>query len=173
MPKQILLVKEKIDYLELLKELASEAHKAVQLLGKDFAWLQFARKGINGYTFIENRERQFQILEKVAFKTSKNYQSYPLGVNIDLLSYLVNTTIRDEIFTHALKPHPQLNAVEKEYLNKQLIVPIHENYFIPRHPWFFTTEFTKQSWRAKDLTTGQLFKVKHSRDQNHDFYEIF
>ena len=79
------------NFNKLKKDLLFTASKEVKDLGKKFAWLKFASKTKSGgYRFLGNKEKQWQVLDKIAKKVEPKHPKYTYGQIIDILCNLVN-----------------------------------------------------------------------------------
>ena len=75
---------------KLKKELKQAIQDKLAALGKDAAWLQFAKKNKYGYRLLVHKERQWKILEEIAKKVHQHFPELTEGRIVDVLAELVN-----------------------------------------------------------------------------------
>ena len=129
-------------------------------MNKSFSYFRFAVKTRYGYRFLDDREKQWNILNNIGKKLSKKYKNYTSGEIIDTISDFINLTVKDSIQKHGFKVAKNISLREKQYLEKQLIEVFLLKTFIPYNPQFMpVSDKVENSWKVKDLTSGQVFKV--------------
>ncbi|MGD9129337.1 MAG: hypothetical protein PVJ09_02540 [Candidatus Woesebacteria bacterium] len=176
--KQPLFIKEKTHLLDLLKDLGETTEQALALRQQDANWLQFAKRKDHGYKFLEGKEEQVQFLEDIAKEVSARHENYSLNQVVDILSNLVNTTVRDAVFLAGLIIAESLLEHELNHLERQLIQVVKDKSYVPRYPWLLTVPSedkaveAENQWRAKDLSRDQELKISKKKDDDFHFYEI-
>ena len=86
------LMKKKLDRLEesLLRDIDIFIKTGSKIFGVNKSWFKFAKKTKYGCKFLKNKEKQFAILENLAFNLSKKYKLFTTGQIVDLISEFVN-----------------------------------------------------------------------------------
>ncbi len=157
--RQVFIVSERIDLLNLMHDLHCEVMSYLKNNDKSPQWLVFAKQTTHGFVMLNNKDLQWQVLEKIAYQVWLKHNSFHKGTVVDYLSILVNTKVTDVAKDHQLKPIKKLPVIEKEYLQSQLIEVVHQNIHIPRHPWMIKTRDLKNGFLVKDLTSGNNIEV--------------
>lgn len=119
--KQLFIVKESIVFIDLLQNLSRLVQETLQKYHRDISWLQFARYEGPGYRFLDHKTRQWHLLEDIAQKAAAASDGFTIGQTIDILSELVNTTVKETILLHELRLITQLSSKEGVYIEKYRI----------------------------------------------------
>lgn len=172
MGKYTFLVKEKLNRILILRDISSIAKEKVLHKGKDLDWLKFAVRTKVGYMFLANKEDQYNVLQEISHAVSRLYPDYPIGKIADMVSELVNTTVKDAIDLYNLGIGGNLSLPQKGFLKKQLISVVSSLTYVPRHPWLFPQiQESTTIWKVRDLTTNNTLKVLS--ETKGDFYNYF
>lgn len=170
---QPLLIKESKQRLHLLRDLGRKAHDETRKVGKEVSWLQFARKTKRGYRFLVNRERQWQMLERIAQEVAKDYPDYRLGQVVDILADLVNHRLVDYMARKEVMPHPNLAPDELSHGQEWLLALVQTLTYIPRSPWFFPLQQPHQNqWLAKNLISNQTIRITRREETDYIYFSI-
>ncbi len=173
MTKRVFLVKEQVKRINFLKTLAKSTIFKISQLGKDLPWLRFAKKKDHGYEFLQSVDHQLQVLKEITVDIQHSDSSYRPGEIADLFSYLLNTTPQNEIDTNGLDTISDLSGTERNYLDSQLIALVSSPTYVPRCPWLYPVELeSENSWKTKDLTTGENQEINFSTDGIFQIYEV-
>jgi|SRR3989344_3061617 len=159
MKKQLIIVKERLDYIKLIEDLHKISTKVTEELGEGLEWLQYAKVKNVGYTFINRSVKHWSALHRIASEVQKENPSFRYGFIVDELSYRVNTIIADEIYSAGQEPVKRQVTEEKHYL-QELLIKVDPIYIIPRHPWLMYTGKLKKDFIFKDLIAGNIYNAK-------------
>lgn len=72
--------------------LVAQCQKELDAQGKDWKWLTYLKKHKSKYEFLDGKDSQFAILEKVLRKATKKFKVYNQGEISELLSEIVSKT---------------------------------------------------------------------------------
>ena len=164
MEKQLFVVKERTEYMRLLTELSDVANETTRRMGVNINWLQCAVKGKFVYHFLPDAEDRWKVLHKIAQSVSES-SNYSFGTISDTLSYLVNTSIEDEIFLHDKFVIPNLDNSAKSYIENLLIELYVSKTFIPRHVWFKYIKKEGDNWLTLNLSDAKKYSVERKVDR--------
>ena len=157
--KQVFIISKRITLLNLMHDLHCEVMSYLKDNDKSPQWLVFAKQTSHGFVMLDNKDLQWQALEKIAHQVGLKHPSFHKGTVVDYLSILVNTKVTDVAKDHQLKPIKKLLVIEKKYLQSQLIEVVHQNTHIPWHHWMIKICDLKNGFLVKDLTSGNNIEV--------------
>lgn len=124
------------------------------------SWLQFARASTHGYEFLPGQDYKWAILESIA-KTAKNkFPSLRTGEICDLLAYLVNTQVKDVLYSSCQQCKGYCSA-QRCYCKQLLIEIVGDSRHLLRHPEYMPlSDIKNSSWTAKNLITSHIVAIK-------------
>lgn len=164
--KNSFLIKVRREDLVFLSRLYGVTKKILNSMGKSFNWLQFARKKRRTFRFLPNKVKQWNTLIKIAMGFSKKYPYFNQGQVVDLLSELVNLSVKSYI--GGVK-NDLPKSKERIYIAKKMIEIVGSKYYIPWHPWIMPSgKISSRSWMGKDLRSGKEYLI--TKKKQGEFY---
>lgn len=173
-----LVIKYEAEYLNLLGDICQTAKETTKRIKKDIRWLQFAKWLPDGnYLIMTGKTRQMDILSEITNEIISRHSRLTSGRVADIISYLVNTSVAEEMATRSCKIPKNPNLAEKEYLNRLLIETI-SSTTIPDHSWFYPSPIVANSswglisWKAKNLADGNIVIIHRFFRRRYAYFQI-
>lgn len=163
--KHTFFIKADFTFVDLLEDIAQFA--------KEFTGLRFARHTLHGYKFFRKNQSKEQVLNKIVQKSQEKYPQFSTAMLVDVISELVNTTVKDDIKNHGMQLSPKLDEKGKSYGNVRLIEAKQSHQFVPRYPWFMPLDnVSGNQWQAQDLSNSKILTVMKTKNGKFYEYEI-
>jgi hypothetical protein len=134
MGTKLLIIKQRLDQLLLAEQLAKTAESVVEKNAKDLEWLHYAEEKDGIYKFLPDVEERWGVLKEIA-KEVHTQTNFPMKDIAEVLSYLVNTRVIDEIKRHNLKLKDEILDMHNKYLMSILLEPKVVETHIPGYYW--------------------------------------
>ncbi len=122
MKNQILLAKTTVKELNLLIDMYISLKKEAEKRKKPIFWFRYAKRGIYSYRFLKNKSEQWDLLEQIAVSLGKKYKNFTTGEIVDIISELVNNTVKDSVLEQGRRLIKNLLLSEKNMLICSLLV---------------------------------------------------
>lgn len=171
--KYTFFVKADSNFVSLLEDISQIAKELTVKKGVTVDFLKFAKRAALGYVFFKKKKSQEDLLNEIVQKSLEKYPGYTTAQIAELISELVNTTIKDAIITEGLRISPSIDAKVIVYGKMHLIQATQSSTYIPRHPWYMSFDDTNNShWHAQNVTNNTIVAVKKEKKGNFYEYEI-
>ena len=163
------------DYL--LDKLMSEIVKdELQKVSKPFAWLAYAQKSDFGYSInfgSSDLDTRLIVLNKIAKATKKRMRNnFTLSQIVDRLSFLVNTSVKDEMGIRKIKLPGNISSKEKEYVTKSLIRAHYDGLYVSQIPWLMLTTPIKNGYKGQNILTNSDSEVIVTVTKQYTYFDI-
>ena len=164
---QQLIVKERTSRIELLKFLAKEYR---ELIGRKS--VKYAQRQRLGYRFSKDFDADYPKLFKITKNANQAFPEFEESEIAHILSYLVNTTVNDELIDHMTSFVYSRSRKQMHYFKKTLI-ETHSKSFIPRHSWLMRfRQKSKLKWDVVNLINQKIYTVALTTKGKYCFYNI-